>query len=58
MLMARLTFLEKYYPTRTHNTYLLPLNGLQNNGILKLLYPKGYKIGVILCILLYDNIER
>ena len=57
MLMARLTFLEKYYPTRTHNTYLLPLNGLQNNGILKLLYPKGYKIGV-LCILLYDNIER
>ena len=42
MLMARLTFLEKYYPTRTHNTYFLFLNGIQNDRILKFLYQIGY----------------
>ena len=48
MLMARLTFLEKYYPFRTHNTYFLPLNDPQNDRILKFLYQIGYGIGALI----------
>ena len=48
MLMARLTFLEKYYPTRTHNTYFLPLNDPQNDRILKFLYQIGYGVGALI----------
>ena len=47
MLIARLTFLEKYYPTRTHNEYFLPPNGLQNDGTLTFLYQIGYRIGAL-----------
>ena len=48
MLMARLTFSEKYYPTRTHNTYFLLLNGLRNDRILKFLYQIRYGIGALI----------